>query len=223
VDDPGLVAFNKAAALYRLGRYREAELSYLCCREDATGSRLVRVLYDLGNAIVQQAQDRDAKRLAEAIGYYEACLNAGGVDAEFAEDLRFNLQLARALLAKAKTAREQLNSDDPNSNAPSNPRDQNNDRRPGGDLLPGSPDSRGMDRAVADRSGDPLRDPTSSSQPPPPGVGNLPVLPDQDDLAPLSSQDTVAYLDQVVARVQRERKEHRAHSPATVSRAEKDW
>src|SRR5262245_43565913 len=32
--DPGLVAFNKAAALFRLERYREAELSYQRCLED---------------------------------------------------------------------------------------------------------------------------------------------------------------------------------------------
>src|SRR5205085_1089292 len=32
--DPGRVAFNKAAALYRLGQYREAERCYRCCLED---------------------------------------------------------------------------------------------------------------------------------------------------------------------------------------------
>jgi Ca-activated chloride channel family protein len=220
--DPGLVAFNKAAALYRLGRYREAELAYLCCREDASGDRLVRVLYDLANAVVQQAQDRDARRLAEAIRYYEDCLHAGGPDFELADNVRFNLQLARALMARAKAAREQSGSDNPNTSDPFNPRDQQNDGRPGADVLPGSLDSRGMERAVAGRSGDPLRDPTSSGQPPP-GVGNLPVLPDQDDLAPLSSQDTLAYLDQVMARVNRERKEHKRHSASPVPHAEKDW
>jgi tetratricopeptide (TPR) repeat protein len=222
VADPGLVALNKAAALYRLGRYREAELSYQCCREDATGDRLVRVLYDLGNAIVQQAQDRDAKRLAEAIDYYEECLHRGGADAELAEDVRANLKLAQALLARARTAKDQPNSDNSNSSDPSHPRDRANDNRSGGNLSAGAPDSRGMERAVADRSGDPLRDPASANQPPP-GVGNLPAIPDQDDLAPLSSQDTTAYLDQVVARVLRERKEHKQRSPATGKRPDKDW
>src|SRR5206468_3004640 len=32
--DPGLVAFNKAAVLYRLKRYREAELHYRRCLDD---------------------------------------------------------------------------------------------------------------------------------------------------------------------------------------------
>src|SRR6516164_1882882 len=57
ITDPGLVAFNKGAALYRLGRFREAELHYLRCREDAAGERRARLLYDLANAILQQAQD----------------------------------------------------------------------------------------------------------------------------------------------------------------------
>jgi Ca-activated chloride channel family protein len=223
VEDPGLVALNKAAALYRLGRFREAELYYQCCREDASGDRLVRVLYDLGNAIVQQAQDRDAKRLAEAIGYYEECLRRGGAASDLAEDMRFNLKLAQALLARARMAKDQPTSDNPNSSESSNARDRTNDSRQGGNVSPGAPDSRGRERAVADRSGDPLRDPASSNQPPPPGVGNLPAIPDQDDLAPLSSQDTTAYLDQVAARVMRERKEHRQRLPSTGARTEKDW
>jgi Ca-activated chloride channel family protein len=221
VLDPGLVAFNKAAALYRLGQYREAELSYLCCREDATGERLVRVLYDLGNAIVQQAQDRDAKRLEQAIGSYEECLRRGGADSDLADDIKFNLQLARALRAKARNAKDQPNSDNPNPNDPSYPRDHPNDSRPGGELSPGSADPQGKDRAVADRSGDPFRDPASMNQPP--GVGNLPLIPDQDKLAPLSSQDTVAYLEQVAARVQRERKAHKQRSVPLGARTEKDW
>src|SRR5207249_2654115 len=51
--DPGLVALNEAAALYRLGRYREAELHYLRALEDATDARRARALLDLGNALVQ--------------------------------------------------------------------------------------------------------------------------------------------------------------------------
>ena len=39
ITDPGLVAFNKGASLYRLDRYREAELHYRRCLSDATGPR----------------------------------------------------------------------------------------------------------------------------------------------------------------------------------------
>src|SRR5438128_6709369 len=74
VTDPGLVAFNKAAALYHLGRYREAELYYRYGRDEATGLRRARLLYSLGNCLLQQAQDRDTRRLKEAMSFYEACM-----------------------------------------------------------------------------------------------------------------------------------------------------
>src|SRR5262249_38763613 len=44
ISDPGLAAFNEGTALYRLGRYREAELRFRCCREDAEGARLAHLL-----------------------------------------------------------------------------------------------------------------------------------------------------------------------------------
>src|SRR5271156_4871 len=56
ITDPGLVAFNEAAALYRLGQYAEAAEHYLRARDDAIGPRRARLLYDLGNCLVQQAQ-----------------------------------------------------------------------------------------------------------------------------------------------------------------------
>ena len=71
--DPGLVAFNKAAALYRLGRFREAELHYRRCREDAVGARRAKLLYDLANCLVQRAGEHDAEALAEAIHLYDEC------------------------------------------------------------------------------------------------------------------------------------------------------
>src|SRR5262245_38647829 len=54
--DPGLVAFNKGVALYQLEHYAEAEAHFRCCREDAAGARRDRVLYNLGNSILQQAR-----------------------------------------------------------------------------------------------------------------------------------------------------------------------
>src|SRR5262249_34392419 len=71
IADPGLLAFNEAAALYKLGRYREAEIHYWLARQDAAGERLARVLYDLGNAVFQQASSKDVPLLQRAIGFYE--------------------------------------------------------------------------------------------------------------------------------------------------------
>src|SRR5262249_56790841 len=63
--DPGLIAFNKAAALYRLAGqpeggprrlalYRDAELHYRRSLEDAARQRRLRALYGLGNRLLPQ-------------------------------------------------------------------------------------------------------------------------------------------------------------------------
>jgi Ca-activated chloride channel family protein len=224
--DPGLVAFNKGAALYRLGRYREAELHYLRCQEDATGERRVRVLYDLGDALLQQAQDRDVPRLQRAIGCYDECLRLAVPGSSLAEDARFNLQLARALLAKAKAARDPSQPDNSNSNDQNdNPRDRSDDprRHMGGDFQPGGADPGGRLRSAAALAGNRSRDPVSASQQAPPGVGNLPPIPDRDALAQLSPEDTSAYLEQVVIRVLRERREHKQRSAAPPPPKVMDW
>src|SRR5713101_7133385 len=67
ITDPGLAAFNKAAALYQKGLYRDAELAYRCCLEDAVGPRRTFALYGLGTALVRQGRERGADVLREAI------------------------------------------------------------------------------------------------------------------------------------------------------------
>jgi tetratricopeptide (TPR) repeat protein len=221
--DPGLVAFNKAAALYRLGQFREAELHYLRCRDDATGERLGCVLYNLANSIVQQAQDRDARRLEEAIGDYEECLRGVDKASELAENAQFNLRLARALLVTAKTAKDRPDTENASPDeTDTTPRDRSEDRR-GANARHGSAEERGKLHGSAERAGDAKGDPHATAQTPPAGVGNLPVLPDTDDLVPLTAEDTMAYLEQVAARVLRERAEHQRRARVPPATSVKDW
>src|SRR5262249_49740921 len=100
--DPGLVAFNKAAALYEQGRYREAELHYRRCAEDANGQRRQRMLYGLANCLCLEARSRDVARLHEAVRRYEECLEGSSLPDDLKDDANHNLELARILLAKAK-------------------------------------------------------------------------------------------------------------------------
>ena len=67
--DPGLVAFNKATACYRVGRFAEAAAGYRRCLEDeqAPPERRARAFYDLGNALVKQSGDASAALLAQAV------------------------------------------------------------------------------------------------------------------------------------------------------------
>jgi Ca-activated chloride channel family protein len=77
-DDPGLVALNKGAALYRLQRFAEAEQHFRRCLDDQESPllRRARCFYDLGNSLMQQEHKR--QRVEEAIRCYRACLQSAG-------------------------------------------------------------------------------------------------------------------------------------------------
>ena len=109
--DPGLVAFNKAAALFKLGNHRQAELHYRRCLEDAEGSRLANSLYDLANCLVHQSGGESSSLLAEAIHFYKRCLEIKEIDARLSFDARYNLEVTKLMLqsAMAKSGREEAN------------------------------------------------------------------------------------------------------------------
>jgi Ca-activated chloride channel family protein len=221
--DPGLVAFNKATALYHLGRYREAELHYRYAREQATGRRAAQLLYNLGNCLVQQAQDRNARRLTEAISLYDLCLQQPATDAALRKDARHNLEVARLLWQKAIAAKPGSEQDDP---------DQGNEHeQPGNqeDVGPrGDPLRMAMrhERGQAEPAGgqpNPGTAATDTEQMPPPGKGNLPTLPDTDELAPLSAEDAAAHLEQAATRIRKDRLEYQRQMVPTVSANVMDW
>jgi len=222
--DPGLVAFNKAAALYRQGRFREAELQFRYGREDATGPRLARLLYGLGNCILQQAQDRDARRLKEAMSFYELCLQQQAADAALIADVRHNLELARLLWLKAKARKDSGEPDNPEQNS-ENDLPKNRTDSDGGDerARAGMLDQRGRPEPLAGNQGNPAASAAGTEQTPPPGKGNLPTLPDTEELAPLSAEDAAEHLKQATARLLREREEYLRQTVPVVSSNVKDW
>jgi tetratricopeptide (TPR) repeat protein len=218
--DPGLVAFNEGAALYRLGRFREAQLHYRRSLEGAQGYRRPRLLFDLGNATLQQARARDVKLLQSAIRCYEDCLSEPQAAPDLKADARHNLAYAKALLARAKIGRSERPDQD-------NQQDQLPDREnPFGstadtEMQSGSPRGAAtVGQESAEGSQDSAR---AATAPPPPGVGNLPPIPDQEKLTPLSPEDTAAYLRDIAERVLRERREHRQRALAQPSSRLKDW
>jgi tetratricopeptide (TPR) repeat protein len=218
-DDPGLVAFNEAAALYQLGRFREAELCYTRCREDATGPRLARLLYGLGNCLVQQAQPGDAARLDRAIGFYDECLTQSGADEDLLADTRHNRELAVQLRAKEPPAGPKPNS----SGDPSEPPSGNRPNGPGEDERGGSPIGKNGARQQAVAKQRPDGTPVPVDEPPPPGKGNLPPVPDQDELASMSTAEALAHLEEALARIRQEQKEFRQRASASPSRQVPDW
>ncbi len=215
ITDPGLVSFNKAATLYRLGRYRDAELRYLRCVESAPASRAVAALYNAGNAILQQAAERDVMRIENAIALYEQALQRAAKHQIPHEDVSHNLQLARELLAKAKQRASKNQAGD----AEPQPRNGTDSK-----AEPNTAPSTGRDsRADVAPIGEQNGNANSTERRPSPGAGNLPVLPDTDDIVSLSAAETAAYLEQIAARVQQERAEHRRRHARLAPANVPDW
>lgn len=217
--DPGLVAFNKAGALFRLSRYTEAERSYLCSREGASGPRLARVQYNLGNCIVQESGGQDAALLERAIGSYEECLAQSAADNELRALAGENLRIARALRQKALAARSKTHPGEQEGSIP--------EHDAGGHPLPmRSGDEKGM--SPRRQPADSVRaegDEVSTREAPPPGAGNLLPVPDEDQVVPLSPEEAAAYIQQAMARISRARREarqrQRRETPGSLLL--KDW
>jgi tetratricopeptide (TPR) repeat protein len=205
--DPGLAAVNKAAALYQKGLYRDAELHYRCCLEDAKGQRRTHALYGLGNALLQQSHERGADVLRAAILAYERCLAQNPIDAALADDARHNLELAKLLLLRVPPR----NSDTPDKK-PDDPeeRDRPPEPRPRPDqgldqLGTGKADASGEKRRARQNQ---TKDATKSDEGTAGAGTQLPPVPDQDEMAPLSREDAEEHLQRAVAKILSERRAH---------------
>jgi Ca-activated chloride channel family protein len=220
IADPGLLAFNEAAALYKLGRYREAEIHYWLARQDAAGERLARVLYDLGNAVFQQASNKDVPLLQRAIGFYQECLSHSDADPELVLNAQFNLQLARERLKKAKVEKENPSGESKPGTKPGD--DSTPDTQPPASAAAGLESDAGAgQRAVDGSENETKTNPQSAKHQG--GIGNLPPVPDTDQLTPLTSFDTSAYLRKASERILSEQRAHYGKSAFRPSQNLKDW
>jgi Ca-activated chloride channel family protein len=212
--DPGLVAFNQAAALFRLGRFDESAVHYQRCLEDQMipAPRQARANYDLGNALLQ-AGVQDRRRLEHAIDAYRRSLNA-----ELPDDLRadalHNLELAKWLWLKAKP---------PSDAAPSTMAEPEKNRlkepRGNGAALTGAKngnltDDGNRNKAGVEQSGLGTQKKLAH--------GPLQVLPDHDQLTPLTPEETAAHLEQFIERMRRERRSYWQQAGPAPSHV-KDW
>jgi tetratricopeptide (TPR) repeat protein len=220
--DPGRVAFNKATVLYRLKRYREAELHYLRCLEDrqAPPARQAQALLSLGNSLLRQAEDKNVPMLDRAIDAFSICLTQPGLDPQLATDAQYNLELARWLRFRAEPpATTPPGEEDKPQPKPKEKRPQDKDK---------GPDNNGSNS----RDGPDNNDPGSKKSDDPKlldtlakkltGHGSLYVLPDTDGQVELAPEDTARHLDDLVRRVREQRRQGVLHRPST-SRPTKDW
>jgi tetratricopeptide (TPR) repeat protein len=221
-EDPGLIAFNKASALYHLGTYRGAELLYRASLSDAEGVRRTQVLYGLANCLVQQAGDRDVKLLRDAISIYDQCMN-DEQDSEWTANARHNVELAKLLLTQAQARAER------------NPPDQAPDKDPevdpptkknSNDIPEGADPGSGIKKNGGDRI--PMKPGSGnenqrSNEPPAPGQGNLPPIPDTQDPVSLTPEDAANHLQQATVRILHERQKHKQMSIKKPAPSAKDW
>lgn len=221
-DDPGQTAFNKATALYRLGRFREAELHYRRALEGAEGRRRSAALFGLGNSLVQQEASLGAPALREAIQRYEECLTLKS-DEPAADDVRHNLELARLLWLQRKSDPQKPDRSSPDNGSDNQPPDRGGTKPMNG----GSEEPR--PNQVPKSIGDPMR-----VQPEPgatpiktddvaPGKGTLPPVPDTDELRSMTTEDATEHLRRATLKVLSERRVHERAANKPTAAGVKDW
>jgi len=227
ITNPGLVAYNKAAALYRLGRYDVAVRHYESALEDAHGARRAAILYNLGNCHLHQSQGTRADRLRQAVECFSRCLSQEGIEAALREDACYNLELAKLLWLKAKQSPS--NKETGNQQEPPKEQPKTEDKTPKEPKTGGN--ETGAEPKVDPKSGTPAeidprhgqQKPIATNEPPPPGKSTLPPIPDRTDLVPMAPEDAAAHLQQAVERVLRERRQHQQSSAPRPSRVIPDW
>jgi len=226
--DPGLVAFNKGTALYHRGDFRRAELCFRRALGDADipADRRSRALYNLGNCLVRQAGDTDVRQLQSAIDCYELALRESS-DEGIRSDAGHNLEVAKLLWAKAR-ARRPAGERDPEWDEPREPKQPPPDstKPPEG---PG-PDGTGegpkkldtgpkLDIGKGPESGLTPKEAEKAA----PGQGNLPVLPDTDEVRSMPLEDVRAELKRNGQRLQRERQKLREEAAQGERPRANDW
>ncbi len=208
--DPGLAAFNKAAALYQLGDYARAAEHYACALEDAQGVRRAKALYGFGNARVQLGRAGIGKQAVEqlllAIRSYQDCLKdetqLGPAEREACgqtfQNARRNLRLAEAILVKKKAERQSDASTGSDSS-----KDSDSGTEPDANRAERGPDGRSPTRAVRPK-GKPV-DPGEGADADqhPPGAGNLPT--NVSGAMTLDAGQALDYLQETMQRLRRDR------------------
>jgi Ca-activated chloride channel family protein len=217
--DPALVAFNKAAALYRLERFEEAALHYQRCLEDNTipAERRSRALFQMGNAYLQESKGVSRSHLEKALDAYRFCLNMQATSGDIRSDARHNLELARLFWLKTIPNP----SDPPRNDDLTPPRDKSmsphlKKEERGNGTGDAKSDEAGS-RETTDFGKDDMSNKSKKA-----ASGPLTVLPDQSELVPLSPQETEAHLESASQRIIQEGRRHR-HQAVLTPENVKDW
>jgi Ca-activated chloride channel family protein len=211
--DPGQVSFNKAAAHYRLGQYKEAIECYrrTLADADAPPERKARAHYDLGNALQQHASD-GLTELTEAVKEYRQCLAHDNLDPALRASARHNLELAQIRWLKArKDPRNAEHIKDEEKSEPKYPDPKKKETEYVQVKMKADDKVKEEDGAPEATKGDSVR-----------STGTPFNIEDKERVVPASTEDTLATLRQHAERIAEARRRQRnPDGPAAV--ASKDW
>ncbi len=228
--DPGEVAFNLATARYFLaessseGRWaqlREAEQLYRCCL-DPEDPRHLQALYGLGTCLVQSAGAQGVEELNRAVECFERCLELGH-NPDLLASARYNLEATRFRLAQVQPPPERNSETPPSNDQPrSDPRDRRNPNfDPGQGFQPGR--ERGQKGTAVPINRERGQGATETNDQAAPGKSNIPPVPDNADLPPLSPQDAAQHLEQASQRILQEDRAHRQRRARPALPGVRDW
>lgn len=198
--DPGLVAFNKGAASFLRGDWREAEAGFTRSLDDRAcpPERRAKALYNRGSCLIRRG---GLHELRAAIDSFERCLASPAADAALAADARHNLELAKLLWNEARAREKKRPTPNDPPEAPPDPPSQPDPRQ---DMGPGS-EQPGAD--IAQNSTDTERtmgQPNGGQQPrtterKTPGKGTQGVVVNGDQLPPRTPAEVTEFLTRTVA------------------------
>ncbi len=204
-DDPGLVAFNKAAIALQLGELREAEVHYLRCLDDQAAPRARRAKAQYNRGVCLLARGGSSAAYRSAISCLEQCLELNHDDAILMADAQHNLEIAKLLWNRSRI--QERTPPNPSELPPEvfdpPPRSQQPD--------PIFSSDSGTDNATsgpqtASQSGPaPQGQPRNKSFQKIAGAGSLPVLVDSEQREPLSPEDSRALLQNAAKRLTKDR------------------
>jgi tetratricopeptide (TPR) repeat protein len=223
--DPGLVAFNRGTVQFAREEYREAELNFIRCLDDAAvpPDRRAKASYNRGVCLLKRGGS--ARIYRAAIDGFEKYLDAGLPDETLAADARHNLELAKVLWAQARA--KDASADRPNDPPPEEkpekvpPRPETGPSDLGPDAT-GSPTGPGSTPRAVPVTGPADGQPGGSDQKAP-GAGTLPVLTDTDGVQKLSPEDTQTYLARIAARLDKDRRDTARLVAGPDRKTVRDW
>jgi Ca-activated chloride channel family protein len=214
--DPGLAAFNRGAAHFRLKNFGEAARAYRQALADnaIADARRDRALFDLGNSLLEQGGLRDRRLVEEAIDAYKKCLAAAS-EPTLKRDAEFNLAIAGQRLLRIQPPPPDPPGSDQNPR-PRDPKDPGNEDPAMGKKELGTPNGGTPNGSNEKNPG--RGDPKQKL----PATGQSSVLPERPPAETLTPEQVAAALAAHVARISQDRLRER-HERDVLAPQGKDW